>query len=103
MEYEDVLNKLIAFRNNRGWQKYHNLKDLAIALNLESSEFLKAFEWKQSDENISKTERDYLEKEIADVLIYSFYICDKLGKNPYDLINEKMKINEHRTWDTEEK
>lgn len=45
MNYDEIVQLLRQFRDQRGWQKYHNLKDLAISLNLEASEVLEIFQW----------------------------------------------------------
>ena len=40
-----IINELIHFRQQRDWEQFHNPKDLAIALNIESSELLESFLW----------------------------------------------------------
>lgn len=42
-EIEDIINKLISFRDERDWKQFHNAKDLAIAINIEASELLELF------------------------------------------------------------
>ncbi|KRM56729.1 hypothetical protein C5L31_000131 [Secundilactobacillus malefermentans] len=98
MDYPQIHDELIKFRNDRGWQKYHNLKDLALSLNLEASEVLEIFQWKDNDHKLSDKEQKHLEDEIADTLIYAFYMCDKLGVNPYDIIQSKLNVNNNRKW-----
>ncbi|MBU7555178.1 nucleotide pyrophosphohydrolase [Pediococcus ethanolidurans] len=98
MDYKQIHEEIIKFRNDRGWQKYHNLKDLAVSLNLEASEVLEIFQWKSTDHELSSDEKKHLEDEIADTLIYAFYMCDKLNVNPYDIIQSKLNVNEHRHW-----
>lgn len=36
--------------------------------------------------------------ECADVLIFLFQVCHRLGFNLLELVDEKMDINENRTW-----
>ncbi|MFD1318153.1 nucleotide pyrophosphohydrolase [Loigolactobacillus zhaoyuanensis] len=86
------------FRDDRGWQKYHNLKDLALSLNLEASEVLEIFQWKSNNYELSEVEHRHLEDELADTLIYAFYMCDKLGVNPYEIIQNKLNVNKSRNW-----
>lgn len=45
-EIEAIIQKLIQFRDERGWQQFHNSKDLALAISIESSELLELFLWK---------------------------------------------------------
>lgn len=97
MDYEKVISDLIEFRNSRNWQKYHNLKSLAISLNIEASEVLEHFQWSE-DPTESDNKKDSLEMEIADVLTYTFYMCEKLGVNPMDLVEKKLNMNKNRKW-----
>ncbi|GAK47534.1 hypothetical protein LOSG293_080200 [Secundilactobacillus oryzae JCM 18671] len=98
MEYEQIQNEIIKFRNDRGWEKYHNLKDLALSLNLEASEVLEVFQWKDESKQLSSKEQRHLEDELADTLIYAFYMCEKLNVNPYEIIRNKMDENQGRKW-----
>lgn len=101
MEYQDVLQILRRFTAERGWEKYHNLKDLALSANLEASEVLEIFQWKDEQAPLTAEETAHLKEEIADTLIYLFYMTDKLGMDPYEEIAKKMKINQGRHWKEE--
>ncbi len=46
MDIKDLQKKVIEFRDRRDWAKYHNPKDLAISLSLETAELLEIFQWK---------------------------------------------------------
>ncbi len=98
-QYKQTLAALLLFRDKSGWSKYHNLKDLAISLDLEASEVLEIFQWKKAGEQLDDKERIHLEEELADVLSYTFFMCDKLDLDPAKLVAAKTKINNQRTWD----
>ena len=98
MDYQAALTILRNFRAARGWDDYHNLKDLALSVNLEASEVLEIFQWKPEGQSLTDAETAHLKEEIADTLIYLFYMCDQLGMDPYAEIAKKMKINEGRHW-----
>ncbi|MCX6195620.1 MAG: nucleotide pyrophosphohydrolase [Flavobacteriia bacterium] len=83
------MNELKKFRNERDWEQFHNLKDLAIALSIESNELLEQFLWKNADEaNIEK-----IKEELADVFAYSLLLADKLDINVEEIVLKKIKIN----------
>lgn len=85
-----ALEELLNFRNERDWEQFHNPKDLAIAISIESGELLEEFLWKSHlDANI-----DNIKKELADVLAYSLLLADKYNLDPEEIILEK--INENR-------
>lgn len=93
---KDIMQELIKFRTDRGWDKYHNLKDLALSISIEASEILELFQW--------KPELDYkniedLKEEIADTMIYLLYMCDKLNVDPNEIILNKIRKNQKRSWD----
>lgn len=98
MDDKQVMQELIDFRNVRGWKKYHNLKNLAESVNIESAEIMEIFQWKETNAELSENEKTHLKGEIADTLIYLFYMCDKLGESPLELIHKKVEYNQHRTW-----
>lgn len=107
MNYEQVLSEIINFRNERHWQKYHTLPALARALNIEAGEVSEHFLWqdaKPDDEVVSDSkEKQELEMELADTLTYAYYMCEKLGVNPNDLVHEKLQQNKQRHWRFDDK
>jgi NTP pyrophosphatase (non-canonical NTP hydrolase) len=88
-EIEKIIQELIHFRNERDWEQFHNPKDLAIALNIESAELLELFLWKGHEEaNIDK-----IKEELADVFAYAFLIAQKYNLNVKDIVNDKIRLN----------
>lgn len=83
----DLVNK---FRDDRNWRQFHNEKDLAISISLEASELLELFQWKKSDDVVSKKQKE-LKEELADVLIYSYMMADNLNLDIDEIIAEKIK------------
>ena len=94
----DIINKLIQFRDSRGWKKYHNLKNLAESVNIEASEILEIFQWKTTKDELSSEEQTHLKGELADTLIYLFYMCDQLGADPLEIVEAKLEYNKGRKW-----
>jgi NTP pyrophosphatase (non-canonical NTP hydrolase) len=84
-----VIDKVVAFRNERDWEKFHNGKDLAICLNCESSELLELFLWKDSDQ----VNKEKLKEELADVLYSAFLLIDKYELNVDSIISQKLLSN----------
>lgn len=48
--YQEVINKLIEFRDKRDWKQFHNSKDLALAISIEAAELNERFLWKNAEE-----------------------------------------------------
>ncbi len=51
---DSVMEKLIAFRDERDWEQFHNSKDLALAISIEAAELLEVFLWKKNEENFPR-------------------------------------------------
>ncbi len=49
-EYQEIVKKLIEFRNERDWAQFHDSKNLALALFLEAAELNELFLWKKDSE-----------------------------------------------------
>ena len=47
---ESLVARVIAFRDERDWKQFHNPKDMAISLTLESAELLELTQWKNGQE-----------------------------------------------------
>lgn len=84
-----LIEVLKQFRNERDWDQFHNPKDLAIALNIESSELLELFLWKKhEDANETK-----IKDELADVFAYALLLADKYNFNIEEMVLNKVKKN----------
>ena len=89
------MQKLIDFRNSRGWDEAHSLPNLAKSVNIEAAEILEIFQWKKTSDELSEDEKTHLKGEIADTLLQ----CDRLNVNPMDVMKAKLEYNKGREWD----
>jgi len=90
LEIKDITNKLITFRDERDWQQFHNSKDLALAISIESSELLELFLWKNAEEvNVEK-----LKDELADVIAYCLLLAEKHKLSITEIVEAKILKNE---------
>ncbi len=86
---EEIVDALVQFRNERDWDKFHNPKDLTIALSIEANELLEQFLWKNPDEaNLEK-----VKEELADVFAYAFLLADRLKLDVKQIVLEKIQKN----------
>jgi NTP pyrophosphatase (non-canonical NTP hydrolase) len=97
--------QVAAFRDERDWKQFHNPKDVALSLMLESAELLELFQWKEGGaiEETATTRRTELADELADVLYYTLLMAhdlkidlvtaltDKLAKNAQKYPTDKAK------------
>lgn len=97
-ELEELVTR---FRDERGWKKYHNPKDLAMAITVESSELLDLFKWKTLREiyELIKGNEGYVERikeEVADVIIYCLQFCNICGIDVFEAVKEKIAKNSRK-------
>lgn len=87
-----ALEELINFRNERDWEQFHNPKDLAIAISIESGELLEEYLWKKfEDANLEN-----VKKELADIFAYSLLLAHKYNLDPEQIVLEKIKENKKK-------
>ena len=88
-ESEEIKQALLKFRNERDWEQFHNPKDLALALSIESAELLELFLWKKAeDANIEK-----VREELADIFSFAFLLANKYGFDVKEIVLDKIKTN----------
>lgn len=86
------------FVNAREWRKYHNAKDLAVAISAEAGELMQHFVWQQEDQIEARLlkRREEIASEIADVGILLFEFADNLGFKLGDVMSAKIAHNDVR-------
>jgi len=89
-DFHEIIQAIKEFRDARNWEQFHDAKNLAISLNIESSELLENFLWKNAD-NVNVAN---IKNELADVLYAAFLIADKYDFDVKEIIYEKLKSNE---------
>lgn len=86
---EETVNRIRKFTEDRDWDQFHSPANLAKSIVIEAAELLECFQW--SDDNY---DLQYVKEELADVIVYSQNLLDKLGLDADDIVNMKMSQNE---------
>ncbi|CAK9330096.1 unnamed protein product [Citrullus colocynthis] len=80
---QELRDRLAEFARVRGWEQYHSPRNLLLALVGEVGELSEIFQWKGEVErglpNWSAAEREHLEEEVSDVLLYLVRLADVCG------------------------
>ena len=90
------LKGLVArFVKERDWGKFHNPKDLAIALSIEAAELNELFLW----DDVGKGRIDdkmsaRVKEELADLMIYCLSFANAQGWDLSDVVQAKVRMNE---------
>jgi len=93
-------DKVRKFRDERDWLKFHNPKDLSMALSIESAELQELFLWKdKAGIDMFRKDQEKLAKvgdEVADIGIYLLSLTDVMKIDLSEAILQKLKTNERR-------
>lgn len=97
-EINQLTKKLLKFRKDRDWEKFHNPKDLAVSLSLEAAEVLEHFQWK-TDAEIEKyidKNKGEIGEELADVFNWILLMAHDLNIDITKASAKKILINEKK-------
>ena len=99
-EVEELQQKIRSFAEGRDWIAFHSPKNLSMALAGEVGELLAEFQWLTAEESmpdsLSASQKNAIEMEIADVMIYLIRLCDVLHIDLIRASESKLAINEER-------
>jgi len=93
-----VAEEMRRFRDSRGWQRFHNPKNLAVSIAIEAAELMELFQWEDCEESLKKAaeRRQRVKEEIADVVLYVLSLVDVLQINLEEACLQKLTLNEER-------
>ena len=86
----ELIQIIQKFRNERDWEQFHDAKNLAICLNLESAELLENFLWKKAEE----ADIEKVKNELADVFYSALLLAVHYNFDVKKIVIEKLKSNE---------
>ena len=94
---DDLKEKVKVFCEERGWDSYHNAKDLAIGVATEAVELLELFRFRDPEEIIlffeSADKREAIGDELADVFFCLLRFCQLYDFDLGQCLDKKMKKN----------
>jgi len=91
-DFQSTTAALLAFRNARDWEQFHNPKDLAAALSVEAGELLELFLWRDA----GAADEEKVADELADVISYALLLAHHYGLDPGAIVRDKIRRNEER-------
>ena len=96
----DLAGRVAAFASERGWQAFHDPKNLAMAIASETGELCATLRWISSNEaDAAVTDpkrREAIRHEIGDIAILLMSLCNRLQVELDDIVLEKLAINAAR-------
>jgi len=94
-DFSEVTKSIKEFCKEREWSKFHDPKNLALSLNLESMEVLELFQWTKDNE-INPDKLEELPDELADVLYWLIMLSNHYNVDLIESLEKKMKKNREK-------
>ena len=88
---QETINRIRKFSTDRDWDQFHSPENLAKSIVIEAAELLECFQWSDSDYDLQ-----HVKEELADVIVYTHDLLDKLGLDADEIVNMKMEQNERK-------
>ncbi|MGE9947215.1 nucleotide pyrophosphohydrolase [Coprococcus catus] len=86
---QETIDRIRKFSEERDWDQFHGPANLAKSIVIEAAELLECFQWRDIEFDIQ-----HVKEELADVIVYSQNLLDKLGLDADEIVNMKMDQNE---------
>ena len=86
---EKTIERIRKFTEDRDWDQFHSPANLAKSIVIEAAELLECFQWNETEYDLQ-----HIKEELADVLVYSQNLLDKLELDADEIANMKMEQNE---------
>ncbi|UII29103.1 nucleotide pyrophosphohydrolase [Fulvivirga maritima] len=95
-EIQNLIDKLIEFRDARDWQQFHDSKNLASAISIEASELNELYLWKNDIKEIESIDKERLAEELADILSFALLLVEKNKLDVTEIVLNKIKKNNEK-------
>ena len=83
------------FVEERDWDVFQTPKNLSMALIVEAAELVEHFQWMQPEESdlLTNDKKKKVAEELADILIYTVRLADRLGLDLEQSAKDKLTRN----------
>ncbi len=97
MDLKKLNTEIEKIVHDRDWDQFHSVKNLSMALSVESSELMEIFQW-MTEEQSNQIKQDpkllgKVEDEVADIFVYLMRIVSKNGIDLEQAVLNKLKKN----------
>ena len=95
-DISQLTKRILDFIKDRDWNQFHNPKDLALSLVLESAEVMEHFQWKNNEEmrEYLNSNKNEVAEELVDVLYWVLLMSHNLDIDIKKAFEDKMTKNE---------
>lgn len=95
IKFSKIIQAIQKFRDERDWLQFHNPKDMAAAISIESTELQELFLWKNKKEIEEyvkdKKNIEEISDELGDIFSFAIELADNLGIDIEEAVLKKIK------------
>ncbi len=88
---DEIIKRLIKFRDDRNWKQFHTPENLAKSIAIEASELLINYQYGDTYFDLEN-----VKDELADVMAYCLMLSEHYGFDIEKIMNEKIDKNEEK-------
>ncbi len=88
---QETIKRIRRFSDERDWDQFHSPANIAKSIVIESAELLECFQWNEDEYDLQ-----HVKEELADVIVFTQNMLDKLDLDPDEIVNMKMEQNEKK-------
>lgn len=78
---KEIMKRILEFRDKRDWQQFHDPKNLAEAISIESAELLEIFLWSRVKDSrqVAADKKKEISEELADIMTFCLLFAHETG------------------------
>ena len=92
-----INSELEKFAKDRDWDQFHSVKNLTMALSVETAELVEIFQWLNEEQSARVKDNPELmskvQDEVADIFVYLLRIIGKTNIDLESAVLQKMEKN----------
>ena len=92
----ELQRRLQRLRRERGWERFHTPRSLALALSAEVGELADVLAWAEDGQPLPEEERRAVADELADIASYALHMADILGLDLGAEVDRKLEETRRR-------
>ena len=85
-----AVEEILKFNEERDWDQFHNLENLAKSISIEAGELLECFQWN------NEYDKQHVCEELADVMNYCILMADACGLDLDEIVQAKIEKNNEK-------
>jgi dCTP diphosphatase len=89
----ELKSAILKFVHERDWERFHNPKNLSMALAAEAAELMEHFLWDTPEASEVSGKSEAVADELADIIVYAIEFANSTGIDIAGAIETKMQKN----------